>query len=115
MRKKWDYLGFVRVRSLSKPNWRRDITLLKRLLEAEYGRASDDSSPLLGQAEAALQSYRRVRRRGSETEDAFSERRDSAWDDVLTALDAYLELKQNEHLGAVRAAGASGPSPHADS
>jgi hypothetical protein len=108
-RRVWDSLGYIRVRTIANPSWPRDAHWLIRVFEAERPQAAGDARDLINQSIAAAKTYRRMQKRGSETDDEFSQRRDQQWDAMLVPLDAYLELMQYRHLQALRRAGKSGP------
>jgi hypothetical protein len=91
-RRTWDSLGYLRVRSLGNPNWRRDTDWLVSLLRRE------DRSPHLDDAIRAARHY----------EGAAPKDRDHAWDTVLESIDRFLEARQEQHLRAVADAGCSG-------
>ena len=90
-RRRWDYLGYLRVRSLGNPNWQRDVDRLVRVLRAQ------ESSPLIDDAIRATRRYR----------EASVEEQDRAWDEVLESIDRFLEDRQTRHLAAVVDAGRS--------
>ena len=84
-RRLWDALGYLRVRSLSNPAWRRDIDRLVRVLR------SQEPSPHIDDAIRAARRYRSA---------APGEEQDRAWDAVLEPIDRFLELRQAQHLRA---------------
>lgn len=95
----WDPLGYIRVRSLSNPHWHRDSAWLVQVMTAERSYAPQAERALYDRAIAAAHSYPRT---SSGVVDA-----DQAWDEVLTAIDELLVLRQEQHLAAVREAGCS--------
>jgi hypothetical protein len=97
------------VRTLANPGWTRDADRLVRFMETKRSNEQGRRRDLLDLAIASARGYRRLKQRPRESDDTFSKRRDDAWDDVLTRVDAYLELVQRAHLREVANAGASGP------
>lgn len=107
-RRLWDGLGYLRVRTLSNPAWPRDVPWLMEILRREMPPADRPMRSLYEQALAAAERYPRT---VTGTQDEAH-----SWDELLTAIDAILTERQNQHLHAVREAGASGgqvraPSP----
>jgi hypothetical protein len=100
----------VRVRSLSNPKWHRDPQWLARMLDAQRTHCSAARRNVIDKAIEHLREYQMLKRRGVESVDEFATRCEERWDNVLMALDAYLELTQHDHLRAVKVAGASGPT-----
>ena len=98
-RRLWDSLGYIRVRSLSNPHWRRDSGWLVQIMTAEREYAPPAERDLYDRARAAARSYPRT--------SSGLESPDEAWDEVLTAIDELLVLRQERHLAEVRAAGRS--------
>ena len=98
-RRLWDSLGYIRVRALSNPNWRRDSGWLVQIMTAQRQYAPPAERVLYDRAIAAARLYRRT--------SSGQEVPDEAWDEVLTAIDELLVLRQERHLAAVRAAGCS--------
>lgn len=97
-RKLWDSLGYIRVRSLSNPNWRRDSRWLVQIMVAQRQDAAPAERGLYDRAIAAARLY---------PTSSGQESSDEAWDEVLTAIDELLVVRQERHLAAVRAAGHS--------
>lgn len=107
-RRRWDELGYLRVRSLANPNWTRDVPWLVAWLRRETPAAGAESRALYPAAVAALLRYPRT---AAGAVDA-----DASWDEVLTLIDLILLHRQSDHLHEVRVAGVSGkdvppPSP----
>lgn len=98
-RRFWDSLGYIRVRSLSNPKWRRDSDWLVQIMTAQRRDAPQAERALYDRAIAAVRSYPRT--------SSGQDLPDEAWDEVLTAIDELLVLRQERHLAAVRAAGRS--------
>ena len=94
----WDSLGYIRVRSLRNPKWRRDSRWLVQMT-AQRPSAPSAELALYDRAIAAARSYPRT--------SSGQESPDEAWDEVLAAIDELLVLRQERHLAAVRAAGCS--------
>ncbi|MCU1668607.1 MAG: hypothetical protein JWP40_1534 [Blastococcus sp.] len=93
-RRWWDSLGYLRVRSLSNPEWQRDSQWLAHRLTAERRSAPEEEGELY---DAAIVAARRYPRTASGTVDA-----DASWDEVLTAIDRLLVMRQERHLAQVR-------------
>jgi hypothetical protein len=91
----WDSLGYLRVRSLANPNWRRDVHWLVGQLRRE------EHSSYIDDAIRAAQRYGEL---------GPNEDREAAWDEVLEPIDHFLELRQARHIQDVLDAGASGRS-----
>jgi hypothetical protein len=108
-RRVWDSLGYVRACTIANPNWERDADWVIRMLESQLSGDPGEARDLIDEAVATAKTYRAMRKRGSETDDEFAERRDQQWDEILVPMDTYLELVQTQHLRAVRRAGKSGP------
>ena len=108
-RRWWDSLGYVRVRTIANPKWQRDPDWLLRLLESSRPRQQGRAQELMDSAIAATKQYRGLRRHGRETDAEFAARRERQWDAILGPLDELLELRQRDHLRAVREVGRSGP------
>jgi hypothetical protein len=111
-RRWWDQLGYLRVRSLSNPEWQRDSRWLAHVLTAQRRSAREDEGKLY---DAAIVAARRYPRTASGTQDA-----DASWDEVLTEIDRLLVVRQERHLAEVRevqreqergTSGAAGPEP----
>lgn len=98
-RRLWDPLGYIRVRSLSNPHWHRDSAWLVQIMTAERAYAPQAERALYDRAIAAARSYPRTSSGGIAV--------DEAWDEVLTAIDELLVLRQERHLADVRQAGCS--------
>jgi hypothetical protein len=99
-RRAWDQLGYLRVRSLANPAWERDVPWLLRVLLLQRGAAPDYEASPYDLAVAAVRRYPR-------TADGRNDE-DAAWDQVLTAIDDLLYVRQQRHLERVISAGASG-------
>jgi hypothetical protein len=108
-RRRWDYLGYVRVHQIADPHWQRDPSWLLRLLIPERPDDHGQAQDLIDAAIAAAKQCRTLRRRSAEGDGDFEARRGRRWDEILAPLDEFLELRQRDHLRAVREAGASGP------
>ena len=93
-RRWWDGLGYLRVRSLGNPQWQRDSRWLAQVLTRQQRSAAVEEVPLYG---AALAAVRRYPRTASGATDA-----DASWDEVLSAIDSLLVLRQDRHLAQVR-------------
>lgn len=94
-RRWWDQLGYLRVRSLSNPEWQRDSRWLTQVLTRERSSALEGEGELYDAAIVAVSRYPRT---SSGAEDA-----DASWDEVLTAIDRLLVIRQERHLAEVRA------------
>jgi hypothetical protein len=103
-RRWWDSLGYLRVRSLARPNWPRDVDWLIGVLDSHRG--GDPHSAKGGAIDEAIRSARRYRSLDRKS-DPSSE---AEWDAMLDAVDRYLRIVQDDHLRAVDEAGASGRS-----
>lgn len=103
-RRWWDNLGYLRVRSLSNPNWKRDLPWLIDWLRRETPSGDDRMRPLYDEAVAACHRYPKTRS-GARDED-------ESWDELLSCVDAILVARQKMHLDRVRAAGMSGDQIH---
>ena len=108
-RRSWDSLGYIRVRTIANPKWERDSSWLIRILDSHRGGSPGEARDLIDEAVAAAKTYRAMRKRGSETDEEFADRREQQWNEMLVPIDTYLALVQREHLRAVRRAGKSGP------
>jgi hypothetical protein len=105
-RRSWDQLGYLRARSLANPTWKRDIPWLLRVLVLERGSAPEwEAAPY----ELAIAAVRRYPQNATGATD-----KDAAWDQVLTAIDAILIVRQQRHTERVIAAGSSGTSTPQD-
>lgn len=100
-RRWWDGLGYLRVRTLENPHWQRDIPWLRTLLDAD---ADEERSEAV---KAALKDAAQVARRYPRTSTG-KVAPDDAWDELLTAIDQALAIRQTEHLEQVRTARTSG-------
>jgi hypothetical protein len=106
-RRMWDSLGYLRVRSLANPHWKRDLPWLTAWLRRESSEAGEALHPLY---EAAVQAAARYPRTSAGERDS-----ETSWDELLTCIDQILIRHQQAHLDQVRAAGASGKDvPPAD-
>jgi hypothetical protein len=99
-RRSRDSLGYLRVRSLANPAWRRNLPWLVTLLRRETPPTADELRPLYEAAVAAAARYPRTRTGAID--------RDASWDELLTCIDDILVRRQRYHLDAVRTAGVSG-------
>lgn len=95
----WDPLGYIRVRSLSNPHWRRDSAWLVQVMTAQRSYAPPTERTFYDRAIAAARLYPRTSSGAVSAEEA--------WDEVLTAIDVLLVHRQEGHLARVRAAGRS--------
>jgi hypothetical protein len=102
-RRVFDSLGYYRARTMANPNARPDPDYLARWLkrERDLGTATslgpcEEDMPFL---DAALLAVARYRSTPAADQSA-------AWDDVLEAVDALLEVRQNRHLREVNEAAA---------
>jgi hypothetical protein len=95
-RRLWDPLGYLRARSLSNPDWPRDLPWLVQVLDRQRSTATGDLE-LYDVAVKKARAYRSAKTNDEE-----------AWDAFLEALDAYLLTVHREHLEGVRRAGRSG-------
>ena len=108
-RRVWDPLGYVRVRQLNDPKWRRDPAwVLDQISWARRFAGTSDLRALLDCAEGQVQTYARAGRPVWEDEQATQARRDAEWDHVLEAIDTFLVALQAKHLREVDEAGVSG-------
>jgi hypothetical protein len=108
-RRSWDPLGYVRVRQLSDPHWRRDPAwVLDQLSWARRFAGTSDLRALLDLAEERVRAYTKAGRPVWEDDQANRARRESEWDDVLEAIDTFLVALQVKHLREVDEAGVSG-------
>lgn len=107
-RQNWDSLGYFRVRTLANPKWERDVQRVIRRLEHEAPVAAGSKRSCIEEAIKAAHVYARLKPRSSESTEEFAARLDAEWDTMLAAIDAFLELRQQEHLRAVDQAGRSG-------
>jgi hypothetical protein len=107
-RRSWDNFGYLRVRTITNPNWERDVPWLLQIMSRSRPLGPDEERERFDSATAALQRYADASRHGIETALEYQGRLDRLWDDFLEALDAYLELIQAEHLRQVDEAGVSG-------
>lgn len=108
-RRSWDPLGYVRVRQLSDPHWRRDPAwVLDQISWARRFAGTSDLRALLDLAEERVRAYTKAGRPVWEDDQANRARRDSEWDDVLEAIDTFLVALQVKHLREVDEAGVSG-------
>ncbi|MBA8795216.1 hypothetical protein FHX74_002844 [Friedmanniella endophytica] len=89
-RRWWDPLGYLRVRSLSNPGWHREPDRVLRELLAQRKLVPAEEQRLLDRAIAATRRYPRTA--------AGHRDPDAAWDEVLTAVDAFLVARQRRHL-----------------
>jgi hypothetical protein len=78
--------------------------MLQPVRSGDPGRKRD----LFEEAIRSVHEYVNLPRRPDEPDDAFAARRDRCWDRILSSIDEFLELRQQEHLRAVDEAGASG-------
>lgn len=92
-------LGYIRVRSLGNPKWRRDSGWLVEVMTAEREYSPPIERALHDRAIAAAA----ITPRASSGLVSL----DEAWDEVLTAIDELLVVRQERHLADVRAAGCS--------
>ncbi len=99
-RRWWDSLGYLRVRTLSNPSWKRDMPWLRRYLRQETPEAGDPMRPLWDRALMAAVRYPMTRAGVSDE--------DRSWDELLDCVDRICEENQRRHLEGVRAAGVSG-------
>ena len=113
-RRVWDSLGYLRVRTLANPHWRRDLDWLQHVLELERPPGPGPDRDLIDAAIGATRGYRDLRRRQLESDVDFDARAEEEWDRILSPIDDYLERRQRRHLEAVREAGASGLPMHPD-
>lgn len=104
----WDWLGYLRVRTLANPEWHRDVRWLVGVLDRSRPANPGPERDQYDRAVARLRAYGAARRRGDEAETVFHERSEALWDDFLDAVDRYLELIQDQHLRVVDEAGVSG-------
>ncbi|MFD6417145.1 hypothetical protein [Streptomyces sp. NPDC060194] len=88
-RRMWDELGYLRVRSLANPQWRRDVPWLIHWFRREREIAPPQDRALYDAAVAAARAYEHAPD-------------DAAWDRVLAPVDAILARRQVRHLAAVR-------------
>lgn len=107
-RRLWDPLGYFRVRTLANPNWPRDPAFVIRMLQPDRSGEPSRRRDLIEDAIRSVHEYANLPRRLDEPEDEFAARLDGCWDRMLSAIDEFLELRQQEHLQAVAEAGASG-------
>lgn len=94
-RRRWDGLGYLRVRSLGNPEWPRDTHWLVGVLTRQRKGAHDSERDLY---DAVIDATRRYPRTALGVIDA-----EAAWDEVLTVIDDLLLVRQARHLEAVRA------------
>lgn len=99
-RRRWDWLGYLRVRSLANPNWYRDLDWLIQVVLRRRPTAPGPHRDAIDSTIRAAKRYRKLGRQGQTNEED--------WDSVLEALDHYLELIQQEHLNRVEDAKCSG-------
>jgi hypothetical protein len=102
-RRSWDGLGYLRVRSLANPAWTRDVNWLEHFLVNDRGLGAPAEREFRGAAVAAARRYPKTLSGQTSEEDS--------WDELLTAIDELLEVRQAAHIAAVKAAGASGIKP----
>jgi|GEM_PF-6352139 len=97
-RKSWDSLGYLRVRSLSNPNWQGDLHWLTRVvrLERDFPGSEPDEAPFFDDIVACLRRYPQTR--------AGVYNSEGAWDEVLSAFDALSLYRQEKHLEAIQLA-----------
>ena len=109
-RRAWDGLGYLRVRTLSNPDWQRDLPWLIRLLRLE---TPASNHPLRHLYDDAVDAAIRYPRTLAGTRDS-----DASWDEFLGCVDAILVARQQAHLDRIRQAGVSGdqvpPRPGGD-
>lgn len=94
-RRMWDSLGYLRVRSLANPQWKRDSAWLAQVLVREQTSAPQEEHQLYDDAIAAARRY-------PTTESGFGSERE-AWDEVLSTIDRLLESRQARHLRQIHA------------
>lgn len=99
-RRLWDSLGYFRVRTLANPRWERDVDSVVGRLQREASAVPGPKRSHIDAAIAAAQAYARLKPRPSESSDAFETRREATWDAMLASIDAFLEIRQHEHLQA---------------
>jgi hypothetical protein len=90
----------LRARTLSNPNWQRDLPWLIHILDWYRPSSPGERRDLYDLAVKKARAYRAARMESEED-----------WDAFLKALDDYLWTIQRDHLDAVRKAGASGMRP----
>ncbi|GIG19759.1 hypothetical protein Cch01nite_04830 [Cellulomonas chitinilytica] len=95
-RRWWDQLGYLRVRSLGNPEWQRNTPWLLGVLTRQRDAGHPGERELY---DAAIAATRRYPRTTAGATDAGA-----AWDEVLTAIDDLLVVRQARHLEKVRAA-----------
>ncbi|MFJ3960025.1 hypothetical protein [Streptomyces sp. NPDC090036] len=94
--RRWDQLGYLRVRSWGNPQWPRDMPWLITWLRRERSTALPADQGLYDEAITAAQHYARLPRRAPEAE--------HAWDRLLEPVDALLTRRQARHLAATHEA-----------
>lgn len=104
-------LGYFRVRSLANPKWQRNYRYVE--IELRFDRPADPGPDrdLIDTALRCARDWHRMAQRAGENDESFDLRREAVWDQMLTAIDEFLERRQAEHLRAVEQAGASGRIP----
>ena len=107
-RQLWDPLGYLRVRTLANPAWKRDVRWLTGVLDTTRPATPGQERDLYDLAVARLRIYGAATRRRSESESEFQVRSDALWDDFLAGVDDYLLLQLERHLRGVDEAGVSG-------
>ncbi|MFI8385179.1 hypothetical protein [Streptomyces sp. NPDC085540] len=93
-RRRWDQLGYLRVRSLANPHWSRDVPWSITWLRRERSTALPADRDLDDGATAAAQSYARTPQQSPEAERTS--------DRLLEPVDELLTRRQTRHLDAVR-------------
>ena len=94
---------------MSDPLWRRDpVWVLDQISWARRFAGTVDLRAMLDAAEGQVRKFGKEHRPVWEDDRAFGVRRESEWDRVLDAIDAFLVALQVEHLRRVDEAGASG-------
>jgi hypothetical protein len=104
-RRWWDSLGYIRVRTLTSPNWHRDADWLIRVIQNHRPRQPGLARDAIDDTLRSLREYRALSHKDG---DDYAERREAHWDAALDALDRYLATVQEEHMRAVHDAGKSG-------
>ena len=87
------------------------VWVLEQISWAERFAGTADLRALLDAAEGEVRKFRKERRPVWEDDRTCDARRESEWDRVLDAIDAFLVALQTEHLRRVDEAGASGRPP----
>ena len=104
-RRWWDSLGYIRVRTLTNPNWLRDADWLIRIIQSHRPRQPGLARDAIDDTLRSLRDYRSLSHKDG---DDYAERREAHWDAALDALDRYLATIQEEHMRAVDDAAKSG-------